>query len=199
MMSGIVLASGSKTRAQMLERAGVAVTLHPAAVDEEEVKLSCRAEGIPVEEVAEALAELKAQRVTRHHPGALVIGADQMLECEGTWFDKPAGRDQAREQLRALRGKPHRLISCAVVVRDGERLWHQVDRARLHMRSFSDAFLDDYLDRAGPDVLQSVGVYQLEGLGAQLFHRVEGDFFTILGLPLLPLLGFLRVHGVVKE
>ncbi|WP_207455732.1 nucleoside triphosphate pyrophosphatase [Azospirillum sp. SYSU D00513] len=198
-MSGIVLASGSKTRAAMLERAGVSVTLHPAAVDEEEVKLSCRAEGLSADEVAEALAELKAQRVTRHHPGALVVGADQMLECDGQWFDKPATRDGARDQLRALRGKPHRLISCAVVVRDGERLWHQTDRARLHMRPFTDAFLDDYLDQAGEDILHSVGAYHLEGLGAQLFHRVEGDFFTILGLPLLPLLGFLRVHGVVKE
>lgn len=200
-MSGpaVVLASGSKTRAEMLERAGLRVTLAPAAVDEEEIKLAARAEGIGVDEVAETLAELKAQRVTRKHPGALVIGADQMLECEGRWFDKPAGRDAARQQLKDLRGKTHRLVSCAVVVRDGERLWHQVDRARLAMRPFSDAFLDSYLDRAGDGVLHSVGAYQLEGLGAQLFQRVDGDFFTILGLPLLPLLGFLRVHGVVGE
>jgi len=195
----VVLASGSKTRAAMLERAGVTVTLAPAAVDEEEVKLSARAEGIGVDEVAEALAELKAQRVTHRHPGALVIGADQMLECEGAWFDKPTGRDAAREQLKALRGKTHRLISCAVIVRDGERMWHQIDRARLTMRNFSDAFLEEYLDAAGDDVLHSVGAYQLEGLGAQLFHRVDGDFFTILGLPLLPVLGFLRVHGVITE
>jgi len=195
----VVLASGSKTRAAMMEQAGVRVTLAPAAVDEEEIKLAARAEGIPVDEVAEALAELKAQRVTRKHPGALVIGADQMLECDGQWFDKPTGRDAAREQLKALRGKTHRLVSCAVVLRDGERLWHQVDRARLTMRPFSDAFLDYYLDAAGDNVLHSVGAYQLEGLGAQLFHRVDGDFFTILGLPLLPLLGFLRVHGVIAE
>ena len=198
-MTGIVLASGSRTRAEMLESAGVPVILQPAAVDEEEVKLSLRAEGISATGVAEALAELKAQRVTRRHPGQLVVGADQMLECDGIWFDKPTGRDQAREQLRALRGKTHRLISCAVVVRDGERLWHHTDQARLHMRPFTDAFLEEYLDHAGDSVLQSVGAYQLEGLGAQLFHRVEGDFFTVLGLPLLPLLGFLRVHGVVTE
>lgn len=195
----VVLASGSRTRAAMLERAGVRVALDPATVDEEEVKLAARAEGIGVEEVAEALAELKAQRVTRRHPGALVIGADQMLECEGAWFDKPTGRDGAREQLKALRGKTHRLVSCAVIVRDGERIWHQIDRARLTMRNFSDAFLEEYLDSAGDDVLHSVGAYQLEGLGAQLFHRVDGDFFTILGLPLLPVLGFLRVHGVITE
>ena len=200
-MSGpaVVLASGSKTRAEMLERAGLRITLAPAAVDEEEIKLAARAEGIGVDEVAETLAELKAQRVTRKHPGALVIGAAQMLECEGRWFDKPAGRDAARQQLKDLRGKTHRLDSCAVVVRDGERLWHQVDRARLAMRPFSDAFLESYLDRAGDGVLHSVGAYQLEGLGAQLFQRVDGDFFTILGLPLLPLLGFLRVHGVIGE
>ncbi|MGY0777229.1 Maf-like protein [Azospirillum argentinense] len=195
----VVLASGSRTRAEMLERAGVRVTLAPAAVDEEEIKLAARAEGAPVEDVAEALAELKAQRVTRKHPGALVIGADQMLECEGRWFDKPADRDAARAQLQDLRGKTHRLVSCAVVIRDGERLWHHVDRARLTMRPFSDAFLDSYLNAAGDDVLGSVGAYHLEGLGAQLFHRVDGDFFTILGLPLLPLLGFLRVHGVIAE
>lgn len=195
----VVLASGSRTRAEMLERAGVRVTLAPAAVDEEEIKLAARAEGAPVEDVAEALAELKAQRVTRKHPGALVIGADQMLECDGRWFDKPADRDAARVQLQDLRGKTHRLVSCAVVIRDGERLWHHVDRARLTMRPFSDAFLDSYLNAAGDDVLGSVGAYHLEGLGAQLFHRVDGDFFTILGLPLLPLLGFLRVHGVIAE
>ncbi|MCW2235539.1 Maf family protein [Azospirillum canadense] len=200
-MSGpaVVLASGSKTRAEMLERAGVRVTLAPTAVDEEEIKLAARTEGIGVDEVAETLAELKAQRVTRKHPGALVIGADQMLECDGRWFDKPTGRDAAREQLKDLRGKTHRLVSCAVVVRDGERLWHQVDRARLAMRPFSDAFLESYLDQTGDGVLHSVGAYQLEGLGAQLFQRVDGDFFTILGLPLLPLLGFLRVHGVIGE
>ncbi|TWA68575.1 septum formation protein [Azospirillum baldaniorum] len=195
----VVLASGSRTRAEMLERAAVRVTLAPAAVDEEEIKLAARAEGAPVEDVAEALAELKAQRVTRKHPGALVIGADQMLECEGRWFDKPADRDAARAQLQDLRGKTHRLVSCAVVIRDGERLWHHVDRAHLTMRPFSDAFLDSYLNAAGDDVLGSVGAYHLEGLGAQLFHRVDGDFFTILGLPLLPLLGFLRVHGVIAE
>ncbi|MBK3732220.1 septum formation protein Maf [Azospirillum brasilense] len=195
----VVLASGSRTRAEMLERAGVRVTLAPAAVDEEEIKLAARAEGAPVEDVAEALAELKAQRVTRKHPGALVIGADQMLECEGRWFDKPADRDAARVQLQDLRGKTHRLVSCAVVLRDGERLWHHVDRARLTMRPFSDAFLESYLNAAGDDVLGSVGAYHLEGLGAQLFHRVDGDFFTILGLPLLPLLGLLRVHGVIAE
>lgn len=198
-MTGVVLASASRTRAAMLEQAGVPVIGQPAAVDEDEVKRSCRAEGLPVEAVAEALAELKAMRVTRRHPGALVIGADQMLECEGDWFDKPVDRAAARDQLLRLRGRTHRLVSCAVVVRDGERLWHQVQSARLTVRPFTEAFLDDYLDRAGDRVLGSVGAYQIEGLGAQLFSRVEGDWFTILGMPLLPLLGFLRTHGVLVE
>ena len=195
----LVLASGSRTRAAMLEQAGVSAILDKPLVDEDEVKAAGRAEGVPADAVAEALAELKAQRITRRHPGALVVGADQMLECEGRWFDKPADRAAARTQLLDLRGRTHRLVSCAVVVRDGERMWHKVDSARLTMRNFSESFLDDYLDRVGDDVLHSVGAYQLEGLGAQLFQRVEGDFFTILGLPLLPLLGFLRVHGVGKE
>jgi septum formation protein len=195
----LILASGSRTRAAMLEQAGVSAALDKPLVDEDEVKAAGRTEGVSADIVAEALAELKAQRITRRHPGALVVGADQMLECEGRWFDKPADRAAARAQLLDLRGKTHRLVSCAVVVRDGERMWHQIDSARLTMRNFSEAFLDDYLDRVGDDVLHSVGAYQLEGLGAQLFHRVEGDFFTILGLPLLPLLGFLRVHGVGRE
>ncbi len=195
----LVLASGSRTRAAMLEQAGVTAILDKPLVDEDEVKAAGRAEGVSADIVAEALAELKAQRITRRHPGALVVGADQMLECEGRWFDKPADRAAARAQLLDLRGKTHRLVSCAVVVRNGERMWHQIDSARLTMRNFSEAFLDDYLDRVSDDVLHSVGAYQLEGLGAQLFHRVEGDFFTILGLPLLPLLGFLRVHGVGRE
>lgn len=195
----LVLASGSRTRAAMLEQAGVSAILDKPLVDEDEVKAAGRAEGVPADAVAEALAELKAQRITRRHPSALVVGADQMLECEGRWFDKPADRAAARAQLLDLRGKTHRLVSCAVVVRDGERMWHKVDSARLTMRNFTEDFLDDYLDRVGDDVVHSVGAYQLEGLGAQLFQRVEGDFFTILGLPLLPLLGFLRVHGVGRE
>lgn len=195
----LVLASGSRTRAAMLEQAGVPAILDRPLVDEDEVKAAGRAEGVPADAVAEALAELKAQRITRRHPGALVVGADQMLDCEGRWFDKPADRAAARAQLLDLRGKTHQLVSCAVVVRDGERMWHKTDSARLTMRNFSESFLDDYLDRVGDEVLHSVGAYQLEGLGAQLFHRVEGDFFTILGLPLLPLLGFLRVHGVGRE
>lgn len=195
----IVLASGSATRRAMLEAAGVDFAVHTAAVDEESVKLALRAETDDPARAAETLAELKAARVSARHPGTLVFGADQMLDCGGQWFDKPADRDGARAQLLALRGKPHRLTSAVVAVKDGVRVWHHVDTARLEMRNFSDAFLDDYLERAGDAVLASVGAYQLEGLGAQLFARTEGDHFTILGLPLLPLLDFLRENGELSK
>ncbi|SOD98954.1 Maf family protein [Caenispirillum bisanense] len=196
-MAELILASGSRTRQTLLSQAGVPFAVDVPRVDEDAVKAAMRAEGAPPGDVAEALAELKATRVSPKHVGALVVGCDQMLACEGTWYDKPTDRAAARDQLLALRGRTHELISCAVVVRDGERLWHHVDRARLTMRPFTEAFLDEYLDRAGDAVSQSVGAYQLEGLGAQLFARVQGDYFTILGMPLLPLLDFVRNHGVV--
>ncbi len=191
----IVLASGSATRRAMLAAAGVDFTVDVAAVDEDSVKQAMRAETANPARAAETLAEIKAMRVSLRHPGIIVIGADQMLDCEGVWFDKPADRAAARVQLAALRGKTHRLTSAVVAMRDGQRLWHHTEAAKLTMRRFSDAFLDDYLDKAGDAVTGSVGAYQLEGFGAQLFMLVEGDHFTILGLPLLALLDFLRENG----
>jgi septum formation protein len=128
-----------------------------------------------------------------------VLGCDQMLECGGVWFDKPPDRAHAAAHLRALAGKTHRLVSAVVAYRKMVRVWHHVDSAKLVMRPLSDSFIESYLDRAGDDARASVGAYQLESLGAQLFTRVEGDYFTVLGLPLLPLLGFLRANGVVAE
>lgn len=183
----------------MLVQAGVACDKESANVDEAEVKRSLRGDGASADAVACALAELKALHVSRRHPGAFVIGADQMLDCQGTWFDKPPDMDQARVNLRALRGRRHHLVTAAVVLRDGETLWTHTECASLTMRSFSDDFLESYLARIGDRALSSVGGYQLEGLGAQLFDRVEGDFFTILGLPLLPLLAFLRTEGILLE
>ena len=193
----VILASGSLTRAKLLAAAGLSVAREAAAVDEAEVKAALKAEGAGAAAVAETLAELKAVKVSRRHPGALVIGCDQMLDCDGRWFDKPASRAAAREQLLDLAGRSHQLLTSIVVVRDGTRLWHHNDTATLTMRRFDAGFVDAYLAAVGDAALASVGAYQIEGLGAQLFARIRGDHFTILGLPLLPLLDFLRNHGVV--
>jgi len=195
----IVLASASKARFAMLERAGVAVVAQAAAVDEEEIKHSFRAAGLKADEVAEALAELKAQRISVRHPGRIVLGSDQMLECDGAWLDKPADRAEAASHLKMLRGRPHRLVSCVVAVMNGSRQWHHTDAAVLTMRNVSDAFIERYLDELGDEALTSVGAYQLEGLGAQLFNRIQGDYFTILGMPLLPVLDYLRLRHVLAS
>jgi septum formation protein len=183
----------------MLQAAGVPIVVDAAAIDEIEVKASLRAAQAPAATIAETLAELKAQRVSRRHPGKLVVGADQVLQCGTAIFDKPADLSEARQQLFALRGRRHELLSAAVLVLDGRRLWHHVGRAELQMREFSDQFVDDYLQSAGEIALSSVGAYQIEGVGAQLFARIDGDYFTVLGLPLLPLLHILREHGVLRS
>lgn len=195
--SPVVLASASPSRRQLLESAGLCVEISAAAIDESEVKQSLAAEGASALQTAETLAELKAGRLSRGRPGALVIGADQMLDCNGTWFDKPRDRDQAAGHLKALSGRTHTLETSVCVVQDNERLWHHNETARLTMRSFDDDFIARYLDLSGEAVLNSVGGYCLEGYGVHLFTRVEGDFFTILGLPLLPLLTFLRDRGAI--
>jgi septum formation protein len=196
-METLVLASGSRTRARMLESAGVAIEIAVPNIDEPELMASLKAAGDDVTRVAEALAEMKAMRVAPRFPGRFVLGCDQMLECDGHWLDKAQNRDEARAQLKMLRGRSHNLVTSAVLVRDDERIWHTTDVAEMRMRNFSDAFLDAYVGRAGDEILRSVGAYQLEGLGAQLFEKVEGDFFTILGLPLLPVLAILRAHQLV--
>jgi septum formation protein len=192
----VVLASASAIRRTMLENAGLTVVIDPAAVDEAALKAQLRDGGSTVETAAEGLALAKAAAVSPRQPGALVIGSDQMLDCGGAWLDKPADRAAAEAHLARLAGRVHRLVNGAVVLRDGERLWSTVSVATLTMRSLSAAEIAAYLDAAGPSVLASVGGYQLEKLGAQLFTEVEGDFFTVLGLPLLPLLAFLREQGV---
>ena len=180
-----------------MENAGVEIMIEAANIDEQEVKIALSGEGATAAQVADSLAELKAIKISRRYPERLVIGADQVLECEGRWYDKPCNRAEAAAHLQALSGRTHHLQSAACVARDGQRIWHKLDRADLTMRPLSTAFIDSYLDHVGEDAFLSVGAYQLEGRGAQLFSRVAGDYFTILGLPLLALLDFLRAHEVI--
>lgn len=194
----LVLASASASRRCMMEAAGLTFEVDPPRADEEAAKASLRAAGLKPRDQADALAELKALSVSRRRPD-FVIGADQMLAVDGDVLDKPKDLTEARAHLERLRGKTHELITAAVVAREGTIIWRHIDTPRLQMRAFSDAFLDSYMAQAGEGVLLSVGAYQLEGLGAQLFARVEGDYFSVLGLPLLPLMAFLREHGIAAR
>ena len=199
----VVLASSSATRQTLLARAGIAFEAMPAAVDEAALKEACQAEAIPPEDAAIILAEAKAERVAHRVPDALVIGCDQLLVCrmedgKDRWFDKPADMTAARAQLQALRSKTHRLVTATVAWRNGARIWQDVTSPRLTMRAFSDAFLDTYLAAEGDALFASVGGYRVEALGIHLFSRIEGEHSAILGLPMLPLLGFLRGHGVLE-
>lgn len=195
----VVLASTSSTRQKMLRDAGLSFDSQAPGVDEDEVKLSLKGSNASAAQIAETLAELKALRVSARRPDALVIGADQVLDCNGTTFDKPPDLDHARAQLMALRGKTHVLATSVCVAQNGARLWHHNAQAKLTMRPFSDEFLDAYMANCGEDALGSAGAYRLEGPGAQLFSRIDGDFFTILGLPLLALLDFLRGRGAMAS
>lgn len=195
----LLLASTSATRLRLLAEAGVAVEAVAPEVDERPVKVRLTASRARAEQVATTLAEMKAAAVSRQRPEALVIGADQVLDCDGKLLDKPSGRDGARRQLKELRGKRHRLVTAVAVAAKGEIAWRHAEAATLTMRVFSDAFLEAYLERAGEAVTSAVGAYQLEGLGVQLFTKVEGDFFAILGLPLLALLDQLRRAGAIAS
>jgi septum formation protein len=197
-MNAIVLASGSVARQRLLRAAGVPFVVDVAQIDEAAVIESLTAEKAPARDVADLLAELKAVKVSVRHPQAFVIGADQVLSVGAALFQKPGTIAGAREQLRQLKGRTHVLSSAVSVAREGSVIWRTVAEARLTMRDFSDPFVDAYLAGAGEDILGSVGAYHVEGLGIQLFSRIEGDTFTILGLPLVPLLDFLRLHGMLK-
>ena len=195
----LILASGSESRRRVMQAAGLEFEAIPADIDEASVRDAMRADRARCMEVAERLAELKALKISQNHPDALVIGSDQILDFEGAWFEKPADRAQARAHLIRLRGQTHELVTAVVVCRAGARIWEHRAVARLTMRDLSDDFIETYLTAARTGVLSSVGAYQLEGLGAQLFLSIEGDFFSVLGLPLLPLLEFLREEEVVAR
>ena len=194
----LVLASAAATRAAMLEAAGLFFAVRPARVDEGAVKSAMRAEDPEGRETARALATLKARRVSAGAPGAYVVGADQLLVCGDEWFDKPVDMDDAFSQLRRLRGRRHTLVTAVSVVLNETEVWSDLACPKLTMRPFSDAFLERYLERAGEGILGCVGSYEAEGLGGQLLAEISGDWFAVLGLPLLPLLAFLREHGLVE-
>jgi len=195
----VILASASAARRRLLQAAGVDFATEPAAIDESRLKREARQAGDPAIDCAVALAIEKARVVSRRHRLALVIGADQILTIGGEWFDKPVDLLEAGAQLRALRGSVHELATAACVVRDGVTLWVATSAPEMHMRWFSDAFVEAYVAAEGEALLGSVGAYCLEGRGAQLFSRVAGDHFAVLGLPLIELLGFLRERGVMAR
>ena len=194
----LILASQSASRRAMLTAAGVPHQAMTAGVDEESMKLSLRAEGHDARALADALAELKATKLSRRYPTDLVLGCDSTVVLDdGTMIDKTGSRAESYAQLQAMRGTRHRLFSAAVICQGGEPVWRHVDVAKMHMRDFSDAFIDSYLDTEWPAIGGCVGGYRIEGAGAQLFAKIEGSQFTIQGLPLLPLLDYLRVRGVM--
>lgn len=182
----------------MLQDAGVIFSTEVARIDEDAVKSSMQSEGFAPRDIADALAEAKAKKVAGRNPGQLVLGADQILVHDGRVFDKPQNLQAAKEQLMALRGETHRLISAAVMIRDGNVTFRHITIAKLMMRDFSDSFLEEYLKTEGDAILACVGSYRLEGMGAQLFSHIDGDYFTVLGLPLLPCLAHLRDQGILR-
>lgn len=198
-MTPLLLASQSAIRLTLLQNAGIEVQAHPARVDEHALRAALQAEAASPRDIADALAEAKALKLAQRHPQALVLGCDQVLALGSQIFAKPRTRAEACQHLRDLSGQTHQLLSAAVLYHEGQPIWRHVGVARLTMRAFSDGFLNEYLDRTWPAIQHSVGGYQLEAEGIRLFSAIEGDYFTILGLPLLPLLSYLSLRGFISS
>lgn len=199
MTEPIVLASGSQIRAELLQNARVPFAVERPRVDEEAVKQSLMAEAAPPRDIADALAGLKAAKVSARRPDALVIGCDQVLDFKGRILSKPADMAAARAQVEMLRGQTHKLLSAAVIYQAGAPLWRHVGQVRLTMHDLSDDWLTGYIARNWPGLGDSVGGYKLEEEGVRLFSRIEGDYFTVLGLPLLDLLSYLKLRGTLPS
>jgi septum formation protein len=193
----VVLASGSQSRADILRSAGLRVEVCPSSINESLIKEAFSHQGKSAGETAMALAVAKAQDITQRHSGAYVIGADSLLECEQSWFDKARSIAEARSHLQKLSGRMHTLETAVCVVKDGQVVWSHLATSKLTMRAFSEDFLGQYIGCLGEKLLQCVGCYPIEGLGIHLFEEIQGDFFAIMGLPLLPLLTYFRREGVV--
>ncbi|CAN0276171.1 MAG: septum formation protein Maf [Mameliella sp.] len=193
----LLLASSSRIRADMLRSAGLVIQIESPKVDEDSLKAALIAEAASPRDVADTLAEAKARKLGQRHPGEMVLGCDQVLDHDGDILSKPETREAAREQLHRLRGQTHRLLSAAVLYHEAQPIWRHVGTARLTMRDFSDSYLEAYLDRNWPDLATSVGGYKLETEGVRLFTRIEGNHFTILGLPLIELLTYLSNRGTI--
>lgn len=194
----LILASGSEIRATLLRKAGLTFQQIIARIDEQSIKDALEADQAPPRDIADALAEMKARKVADKHPEAMVIGCDQVLSFEGVILSKPRDPEDARQQLLAMRTKRHALLSAAVIYHDGRPIWRHVGQVRLRMRDVSDAFITGYVDRNWEQIQHCVGAYQLEAEGVRLFHSIEGDYFHVLGMPLLEILAFLTLRGVIE-
>ena len=199
MSDPLILASGSEIRAQLLKNAGVDFEVSVARVDEETIRASLQAEKASPRDIADTLAELKAQRVAARHPDALVIGCDQVLALGQDIYSKPQNPEDALSQLKSLRGQKHQLLSAAVIYGEGKPLWRHVGVVRLYMRDASDDYLADFVARNWDSIQHAVGAYKLEEEGVRLFTRIEGDYFNVLGLPLLELLSYLTLRGTLSS
>lgn len=197
MMPPLILASQSDIRATLLRNAGLDFTVAAARIDEEAIKASLLAEEASPRDIADTLAEMKAQRIAAKHPDALVIGCDQVLAFGSAIYAKPQTPEEALTQLKALRGQTHQLLSAAVIYGEGKPLWRHVGVVRLRMRDASDAYLDGYVARNWDSIRHAVGAYKLEEEGVRLFSRIDGEYFSVLGLPLLELLSYLTLRGTL--